>query len=510
MIPVSAARQGRFDADSRARAERYGVPYERVDLRAVLAKTGCKCYLCRRPLTPELFEADHVKPISRGGWHTLANLAPACRPCNRRKLATPPPSDIPPAYVRTIVRALWRLGIASAIETRAGSRGIIDGPQAWTVVLRIAPDVAPKAMGTADVLSFALGVDVRMTRVNRCIGVRIPRPSPCIVPLRAMPAARGVWVPLGYDDLGRPAWADLRTHYLGAGASGAGKSEALRAIVRALALGNAPADLRMMLCDPSGKGRALAPFSRLQHLIAPLALTPRDSHAAIAYFERELARRGKAGETGPPWVLIVDELLDLDDSTALFRLARLGRELGLHVAAAMQAERAADLDMRAAAQFGTRACFRVAPNDGHTSRMMVGDGRAIELRHSGLAWIHTPTALREVRVAHAPPGDACWTAPNWLACMTDKAPDALPLGPGNRTAHARIEPGADVIPADVEAWAIEESKRAGRPVGINKIQDRAGIGSKKARRWQEQLSARLAAMGDAIIPPCHHAERSTG
>ncbi|MGH9004622.1 MAG: HNH endonuclease [Acidimicrobiia bacterium] len=33
---------------------------------------------------------DHVKPIRVGGSHLLANLRPACRPCNSRKRSSWP------------------------------------------------------------------------------------------------------------------------------------------------------------------------------------------------------------------------------------------------------------------------------------------------------------------------------------------------------------------------------------------------------------------------------------
>lgn len=42
---------------------------------------GNRCWMCGGP-----FEAiDHVKPLSKGGWHALMNLRPACSPCNGSK-----------------------------------------------------------------------------------------------------------------------------------------------------------------------------------------------------------------------------------------------------------------------------------------------------------------------------------------------------------------------------------------------------------------------------------------
>lgn len=45
---------------------------------------GNRCWMCRAAWT----DWDHVKPLSRGGAHCLANLRPACGPCNSRKSST--------------------------------------------------------------------------------------------------------------------------------------------------------------------------------------------------------------------------------------------------------------------------------------------------------------------------------------------------------------------------------------------------------------------------------------
>ena len=43
---------------------------------------GCWMCGCERD---ESFHIDHVKPLSKGGWHCLANLRTACGPCNISK-----------------------------------------------------------------------------------------------------------------------------------------------------------------------------------------------------------------------------------------------------------------------------------------------------------------------------------------------------------------------------------------------------------------------------------------
>lgn len=486
-FPISPARQSRFDSDSRRRCERYGAPFEPVSLAAVLAKTGGRCCVCRVVLAPDTYWPDHRVPVSRGGFHTIANLWPMCRVCNQRKAATPPAPDIPPVAVRNTQATLWRLGIDSKLDKRAGRHGVICAPQAWTIVLRIDPLNATRAMAAGDALSLATGAAVTVDRIGARVAVRIPRPRPLGVPLRLMAPARGLLVQIGYDDRGRAAWADLTTHLLAAGATGVGKSQVLRAIVRGLAIGNSPDGLRLALADPSGKMKALREFSRLSHLIAPIAANRADSLALVAAFERELLRRGKSGQHAPPWVLVVDEALDLDNPDALFRLARLGREMGLHVVCAMQAERATNINTQAAAQFGTRLCFRVAPNDGYTSRMVVGDTRATALQHPGHAWVHTPTQLRNVAVAFAPPGDACWSDHRWAAAQSAGGPDPLPVD-GRKARQKRAEPGE--CPPDVARWWIEETEKRGQACGIQRLADRAAVSWRVATRWQADLISR--------------------
>lgn len=50
-------------------------------LAAKMAYWGNCCWLCRIPAT----HIDHVKPLSKGGPHVLANLRPICKSCNSRK-----------------------------------------------------------------------------------------------------------------------------------------------------------------------------------------------------------------------------------------------------------------------------------------------------------------------------------------------------------------------------------------------------------------------------------------
>jgi 5-methylcytosine-specific restriction endonuclease McrA len=58
-----------------------------VLLDAKLAYWGGRCWIAGPTCTVEPEQWDHVKPLSRGGAHLLANLRPACAPCNFWKKA---------------------------------------------------------------------------------------------------------------------------------------------------------------------------------------------------------------------------------------------------------------------------------------------------------------------------------------------------------------------------------------------------------------------------------------
>ena len=48
-------------------------------------RDGGICGICNKPVTRELFEMDHIFPLSKGGPHTWANVQIAHQSCNVRK-----------------------------------------------------------------------------------------------------------------------------------------------------------------------------------------------------------------------------------------------------------------------------------------------------------------------------------------------------------------------------------------------------------------------------------------
>jgi 5-methylcytosine-specific restriction endonuclease McrA len=97
------------EAGRRNRARRALAPVVRFtteELAAKVAYWGDRCWICG---TPEWEHIDHVKPVSRQGWHALANLRPICRSCNSRKQDRWPFPTRPAEARRSIGRVIDRL-----------------------------------------------------------------------------------------------------------------------------------------------------------------------------------------------------------------------------------------------------------------------------------------------------------------------------------------------------------------------------------------------------------------
>lgn len=57
-------------------------------IRQLFAKAR-KCPYCWQPMHSRDKSLDHMEPLSRGGWHSLANVRVCCLRCNSRKGDTP-------------------------------------------------------------------------------------------------------------------------------------------------------------------------------------------------------------------------------------------------------------------------------------------------------------------------------------------------------------------------------------------------------------------------------------
>lgn len=141
--------------------------------------------------------------------------------------------------------------------------------------------------------------------------------------------------------------------------TGGGKTTLLRALIHELIKANGPDRLKLIISDPKTLDYAF--YSRLAHLLCPIARNEDETTAAVALAEREMERRKEiirpyaekqpcnsiedfARITGvmlPRIVIVLDEMSDVISKQSpleesLIRIGQLGRAFGIHIIGATQ------------------------------------------------------------------------------------------------------------------------------------------------------------------------------
>ena len=223
------------------------------------------------------------------------------------------------------------------------------------------------------------------------VGIEVPNPSLSVVTLgRLMQSDEYVKllkkaklpIVLGKGTGGEAVVVDLASmpHLLVAGATGAGKSVCINAIVSCLLMEKTPEDLRLLMVDP--KRVELTPYNGIPHLATPVVVESDQVVPLLKGLIREMfTRYRKMEEVGarnidsynrrqpekmPYIVLAVDELADLmmtssfDVEQSLCRLAQLGRATGIHLIIATQRPSVDVVTGLIKANFPTRIAFGVS------------------------------------------------------------------------------------------------------------------------------------------------------
>ncbi len=227
--------------------------------------------------------------------------------------------------------------------------------------------------GLADDLAMALAA--RSIRIEApipgrdVVGIEIPNHTSEMVGFRAVfedaemaDATSALTFALGRDVSGKPYAVDLgrMPHLLIAGATGAGKSVCVNAIVTSILMRAKPTEVRFVLVDL--KRVELAPYGRIPHLLTDVIMEAHEARAALAWAVGEMEERYKqlakstsrniaaynaAPERDPedrmPYiVLMIDELADLmiqegrKVEEPIVKLAQKARAVGIHLVLATQ------------------------------------------------------------------------------------------------------------------------------------------------------------------------------
>jgi S-DNA-T family DNA segregation ATPase FtsK/SpoIIIE len=360
------------------------------------------------------------------------------------------------------------------------------------------------------------------------VAIEVPNPEPSVVTLRDMfvsrefAEARGALaLALGKDAIGQPFVADLAAmpHLLIAGATGAGKSGGLNAMICSILYKLTPADARLLMIDP--KRLELGMYDGIPHLMAPVVTDAKEAAARLRWIVGKMDERYKllaqksvrniegynrevpAAERLPYWIVIVDELADLmmvsagEVETSLARLAQIARAVGIHLMVATQRPSVDVITGLIKANFPTRIAFQVASKV--DSRTILDQNGAEQLLGRGDMLFLPPGASRPVRIhgAWVSEGEVREIA-GFLRAQGQAVYEEGLLQPVRDTAS---RDGVSEAERDESYWRAVELVVSQKQASISFIQRRLGLGYPKAARFIDLMEQdRIIGPGDGAKP----------
>jgi S-DNA-T family DNA segregation ATPase FtsK/SpoIIIE len=310
----------------------------------------------------------------------------------------------------------------ATFDVRGEVRNIHPGPVITTYEFEPAPGIkVQRVVALADDLAMAMrAMSVRILAPipgKSVVGIEVSNLRREKVLLREIIAADAfqqstsvLTLALGKDTTGHPVAGDLARmpHLLVAGATGAGKSVFLNALLASVLMRATPRDVRLVLVDP--KMLELAPYEQIPHLLVPVITDARPAVTVLNNLVKEMNERyrrmrakgvrnidgynralleeaegdgpialeleptdgeergaeaGPVHEHLPRIVVVIDELADLmmtrrDSEVPITMLAQKARAAGIHLVIATQRPSVDVITGLIKANFPARISFKVA------------------------------------------------------------------------------------------------------------------------------------------------------
>ncbi|MEX2588028.1 MAG: DNA translocase FtsK 4TM domain-containing protein [Actinomycetota bacterium] len=348
----------------------------------------------------EAQQAEEPDPAPRLVRGKVADLSGPSEPAAAPARPEPAPSDedgyrVPPLTIlkqaqKTEVSRKAIDATVAAIEDTMDQFGVnaaVTGFTAGPTVTRYEVELGPavkvnRVVGLEKEIRYALAAgELRILAPipgRSAIGIEVPNKEPCSVTLgdvlhsaQARVHTHPLAVGLGKDISGNSVVVNLADmpHVLIAGATGAGKSTCINAILASILVRSRPDQVRLLLIDP--KLVELSNYNGVPHLLTPVVTSPKKAAEALGWVSREMEARyevlaelgyrhidmyneavrtsalpdyedGTKRTTFPYYLVVVDELADLMMVAArevedyICRIAQKARAVGIHLIVATQ------------------------------------------------------------------------------------------------------------------------------------------------------------------------------